>query len=132
MTYIPAEKRIAAITDDLLFASRIEGTLNALGYVVRTMSATLASVERVREWTPDGIVVSFGAPLSDWEGVVRAIRAEPALRDTPLLAFGPHVDDAGRAAASAAGATRVVTNGAFFNRMAAIVAELVGGRRTGQ
>ena len=63
-------------------------------------------------------------PSSDWEGAIRAIRAEPALRETPLLAFGPHVDTAGRAAAAAAGATRVVTNGAFFNRMAAIVGEV--------
>jgi hypothetical protein len=37
----------------------------------------------------------------------------------------------GRAAATAAGATRVVTNGAFFNRMPDMIAALLGeGLRT--
>ncbi|HEY7907572.1 MAG TPA: hypothetical protein VIC60_01805, partial [Thermomicrobiales bacterium] len=58
---------------------------------------------------------------------MRAMRAEPALRDTPMLAFGPHVDTTGQAAAVAAGATRVVTNGVFFNRMSAVVGALVAG-----
>lgn len=118
-------KRILALVGDLLFASRIEGTLGACGYDVRTASAAVAA-DAAREWEPDGIVVSFGAPAQDWEGAIRAIRAEPSLAETPLLAFGPHVDTAGRAAATAAGATRVVTNGAFFNRMPDMIAALLG------
>ena len=117
-------KKILVLVGDLLFASRIEGTLGACGYAVRTIPATTEAATVAREWEPDGIVVGFGGD-ADWEGAIRAIRAESALAKIPLLAFGPHVDAAGRAAATAAGATRVVTNGAFFNRMPDVIAALI-------
>jgi CheY-like chemotaxis protein len=123
-----AVRRILALVDDLFFAARIEGTLSTAGYVVRSAPVTAEAAAIAREWRPDAVVVSFGAPLRDWEGAIRAIRAEPTLRDLPVLAFGPHVDTAGRAAAVAAGATRVVTNGAFFNRMGAIVGAMLGSK----
>ena len=119
-------KKILALVDDLLFASRIEGTLRANDYDVRIAPVATATAAIAREWEPDGIVISFGVPFQDWEGVIRAIRAESSLAQTPLLAFGPHVDTTGRAAAAMAGATRVVTNGAFFNRMPDVIAALIG------
>jgi DNA-binding response OmpR family regulator len=122
-----AVKKILAVVDDLLFASQIEGTLRASGYEVRIAPVTTATAAMAREWEPDGIVISFGAPFQDWQGAIRAIRAESSLAQTPLLAFGPHVDTAGRAAAAAAGATRVVTNGVFFNRMPDVIAALIVG-----
>jgi CheY-like chemotaxis protein len=122
------QQRILAIVDDLLFASRIEGSLSSAGYAVQCAPVTAEAAAIAREWRPDAVVVSFGVPFRDWEGVIRAIRAEPTLRETPMLAFGPHVDMAGRAAAVAAGATRVVTNGAFFNRMPAVMEALLSSK----
>ncbi|MDQ6604134.1 MAG: hypothetical protein M3176_00270 [Chloroflexota bacterium] len=119
-------KKLLALVDDLMFASRIEGTLRASGYDVRVAPVAVATAAVAREWEPDVIVVNFGAPFQAWEGAIRAMRSEPSLATTPLLAFGPHVDTAGRAAATAAGASRVVTNGAFFNRMPEVVAALLG------
>jgi DNA-binding response OmpR family regulator len=124
-------KKILVLVGDLLFASRIEGTLGACGYDVLIAPVTAEASSAAREWEPDGIVIGFGGALQDWEGAIRAIRAEDAFAETPLLAFGPHVDTVGRAAATAAGATRVVTNGAFFNRMPDMIAALLGeGLRT--
>jgi len=120
------EKKILALVDDVMVSSRIVTTLGAGGYDVR-IAPVVTGADAVREWEPDGIVVSFGAPAREWERAIRTIRADPALAGTPLLAFGPHVDTDGRAAATAAGATRVVTNGAFFNRMPEMIAALVGG-----
>lgn len=122
-------KKVLVLVDDLLFASRIEGTLGATGYVIRIAPVTVEAARIAREWEPDGIVVSFGVPFRDWEGAIRAIRSEASFAETPLLAFGPHVDTAGRAMAAAAGATRVVTNGAFFNRMPDVIAALLGESR---
>ncbi len=119
-------KKVLVLVDDLLFASRIEGTLGACGYDVRIAPVMMEAAQVAREWDPDGIVVSFGAPFQDWESAIRAFRSDPLSVETPLLAFGPHVDTAGRAAALAAGATHVVTNGAFFNRMPDAIAVLVG------
>lgn len=120
------QRRILALIDDLMAASRIEATLGAAGYAVRSVPAA-SGMEVVREWRPDAVVISFGSPSPAWERAIRAIRTDAAIRATPVLAFGPHVDAAGREAAAAAGATRVVTNGAFFSRMAAFVAGMLAG-----
>lgn len=125
-------RRILALVDDLMFASRIEATLGAAGYTVRCVPVTAEAADIAREWRPDVVIVGFGVPFRDWEGAIRAIRADPAFGARPILAFGPHVDTVGRAAAMAAGATSAVTNGAFFSRMPAFVgAALTGesGRR---
>jgi DNA-binding response OmpR family regulator len=120
--------QIVALVDDLMFASRIAGTLGASGYDVRTVATIEELRAAVQERTPDGILVSFASPFLDWRGAIKVIRADARLAETPLLAFGPHVDTEARAAAKDAGADRVVTNGAFFARMAEIVGALVGSR----
>jgi DNA-binding response OmpR family regulator len=123
---------IVALVDDLLLASRIEGTLGAHGYDVR-IAATVEELRKAaRARIPAGIVMSFGSPLLDWRGAIRSIRADAMLAGIPLLAFGPHVDTDARAEATAAGADRVVTNGVFFARMAESIGALVGSRRVGQ
>lgn len=120
---------IIALIGDLMFASRIVGTLETAGVHVRIVSDGAELVASAQKTPPDGIIINFGAPFLDWEGAIRAIRAEPSLHTTPVLAFGPHVDTAGRAAAKAAGATRIVTNGAFMNGMPKIITALVRGSR---
>lgn len=119
-------KRVIALVDDLLFATRIAGTLDAHGYRVEIAAdadqlIAIAHVER-----PDAVIVSFASPLLDWRGAIGIVRADPTLHTVPLLAFGPHVDTAARADAATLGADRVATNGAFFARMGTIVDALVG------
>src|SRR5438270_4605904 len=124
--------RVVALVDDLMFASRMAGMLGAQGYDV-VIGGTVDAVRHgARGRTADGILVSFASPFLDWHGAIQAIRTDAILRDVPLLAFGPHVDREARAAAKAAGANRVVTNGAFFARMVAIVGALVGNREAGE
>jgi CheY-like chemotaxis protein len=73
--------KVLVLVDDLLFASRIEGTLGACGYDVRIAPVMLEVAQVAREWAPDGIVISFGTPFQDWEGAIRAIRSEPSFGD---------------------------------------------------
>jgi DNA-binding response OmpR family regulator len=124
--------RVVALVDDLMFASRIAGTLGAQGYDVVIAGTVDAVQHAARVRMADGILVSFASPLLDWRGAIQAFRTDTTLRDVPLLAFGPHVDMEARAAAKAAGADRVVTNGAFFARMVAIVGALVSNREAGE
>ncbi len=116
---------ILVLVDDLMLATRVENTLRASGYTVRIVPTTAELLAATRASVPGAIIVRFGAPFLDWEGAIRAVRDEPSLAAVPLLAFGPHVETESRAAARAAGATRVVTNGAFFNGMPRIVAALL-------
>lgn len=119
-------RRVIALVDDLMFATRIAGTLGTCGYDVQIAADVEQLIALARAERPDGIVVSFASPFLDWRGAIARVRADAALRPMPLLAFGPHVDTAARADAAALGADRVVTNGAFFARMGTIVKALVG------
>lgn len=117
--------RLIALVDDLLFASRIAGTLGARGYHVEIAADAAQLRALARAARPDGIIVSFASPFLDWRGAIGDVRADAALHDVPLLAFGPHVERAARAEARALGADLVATNGAFFARMGPIVDALV-------
>ena len=46
----------------------------------------------------------------DAPGTIRALKEDPATAQVPVVAFGPHLDEAARAAARAAGADAVVAN----------------------
>lgn len=109
-----------------MFATRIVGTLGTCGDDIQIAADLEHLIALARAERPDGIVISFASPFLDWRGAIARVRADAALRHMPLLAFGPHVDTAARADAAALGADRVVTNGAFFARMATIVEALVG------
>lgn len=126
MTYTSNEPTsIFALVDDLMLATRIENTLRVSGYTVRIVPTTAELLAAARANVPGVIIVHFGAPFLNWEGAIRAVRDESSLAAVPLLAFGPHVETESRAAARVAGATRVVTNGAFFNGMPRIIAALL-------
>jgi len=60
-------KKVLVLVDDLLFASRIEGTLGACGYDVRLTPVMTEVAQVAREWGPDGIrsnVVSPGMVIT--------------------------------------------------------------------
>lgn len=116
---------IIALTDDLMIGSRISGMLEMAGYGVRVFADPDALREAQEAGIVDAIVLPFAARSFDGIAAIRALRADERTARLPILAFGPHVDTEARTAARAAGATRVVTNGAFFTRMPAIVAALL-------
>jgi len=117
---------IVALTDDVMVGTRIAGTLEAAGYAVRVVGD--ADALRAAAWAgASAVVLPFAARTVDGIAVIRALRADTATVALPILAFGPHVDAASRAAATAAGATRTAPNGAFFTRMPALIAALLAG-----
>lgn len=118
---------IIALVDDLMAATRIEGTLGMAGYTVRTVATVDDLLAAARESKARGIVVSFASPALPWRAAIAAVRADDTLRGVPVLAFGPHVDRTSRDAARDAGATRVVTNGLFFTKMPSVVSALIAG-----
>jgi hypothetical protein len=106
--------RVALLCPDLLFGSKVEGALSAVGHEV----ARVGTVEDARTAAAgsDVLVVDLtddrldGASLGGLEGV-------------PTLGFYAHVDQDTRRRAEAAGFDRVVPR----SRMAREGAKLVGG-----
>ncbi|HEV2358846.1 MAG TPA: hypothetical protein VGZ23_14730 [bacterium] len=105
-----AARQVVVADDDLLFSSRVTGSLASLGYqavVVRSAEALHAALRR----DPRAAVVNLAARRFDAAEAIRRAKADEATRGVPLLGFCGHRDGERMAAARAAGCDAVTTNG---------------------
>jgi hypothetical protein len=113
-------RQAIVLNRDLMFGSRIRRALNGLGLsatFVKDSDQFVAALERAADAATIGII-DMNEPV-DWTSVASWL-AESG-HATPILAFGPHVDAAGRRAAKAAGVTRIVSNGQFHEGMTELI-----------
>ena len=115
------DPRIAIVLNrDLLSGSRIRGALAALGLegrFVRDTEQFVAALNELRDAAAIGII-DMNGPLA-WDILESELASLGPI--VPTLAFGPHVDVAGRRAAKAAGVTRIVSNGQFHQDMPGLI-----------
>ncbi len=121
-----AGPRIIVVVKDLFFALRIGNTLRPLGYQVQRVDAEGALQAATRVDPPALIVVDLNFRGIDPPRQIAALKAAPATRAVPILAFGSHLDHAAREAAKAAGADRVVANSKLVEDLPALVARYAG------
>ena len=103
---------VVVLNRDLIFGSRIRNALRSLGLGAAFAADTAKFAHLVRSSGPAlvlGVIDMNGGV--DWQAV-RELKDDPTV-DVPLIAFGPHVDVAGRRAAKAAGIDRLLSNGEF-------------------
>jgi hypothetical protein len=98
--------RVCALVGDLMDRSRLGGAIDGIEFARDAAACAGADV----------VIVDL-ARSGDQIAVVRA--AAPEAR---LIAFGPHVDDAGAEAARAAGADVVLPRSRFFRDPSAAIA----------
>jgi CheY-like chemotaxis protein len=105
-------KRIVAVVRDLFFAVRIKDTLQAHGYAVEVVKtdAALDAALTMAEPAAALVILDLNFRAIDPPATIARLKADPATRAIPLLAFGSHLDHTARDAAKAAGADRVVAN----------------------
>jgi predicted metal-dependent hydrolase len=65
-------------------------------------------VARLAEWQPALVIVELSSRTIPWPEWIAALKASPATRRIPVIAFGPHTDLELRASALDAGADAVV------------------------
>jgi DNA-binding NarL/FixJ family response regulator len=107
--------RIAVLTDDLLFGSRLQGDLAGAGHEV-----TLGPV-------PDAGAELIVADLTSQAGARIAALAGLGADRPPVLAFYSHVETSVRAAAVEAGLDLVVPRSRIAREAAGLVARLASG-----
>ena len=124
---LPQSEASALVLDsDLFFMVKVSETLARAGYRVRK-ARNLAEFEAgLREARPTIALVNLAARGVD--AVSAIARAREA--DVPVIAYGPHVDIAGQAAARAAGATTVIANSKLASDLPGVVARTL--RRGGE
>lgn len=114
-------RRIVAFVPDLFFAAKIAATAAAAGVAIETLGAT-AALERCRGRTgpagepPQLLILDLGAGEAAL-ALARALRADQASRDLPMVGFFSHVEIATRDAGLAAGVQTVLPRSAFVARL---------------
>ena len=102
---------IVAVVTDLFFQSRISTAARHTCREVRFLPAGFGVVEYTLA------LVDLDATVD----VLEAIRRLKAGSNAPVVAFGPHVDGAGRKAAREAGADRVLAKSRFVTDLPVIL-----------
>ena len=105
-----AERLVLALVPDLMFATQIEGVLERLGYAPAFARDTEGLIARAGAERPVLVLLDLAARGVDVPAAIGRLKGDAATREVPVVAFGPHLDEAARAAALAAGADAVVAN----------------------
>ncbi|MEM6333593.1 MAG: hypothetical protein AAF823_09680 [Planctomycetota bacterium] len=113
---------------DLMFSTRVRSAADDIGLTarpVRSVDMLRARLERVDDGRANDAVTSLvveidGEPLAN--ELIEAARAHDA--ELAIVAFGPHVAVAALEAAQAAGASAVLTRGAFTRDLPALMHQL--------
>jgi hypothetical protein len=111
---------IVVLNRDLFFGVKIGNILRGLGYRVTFVPATESFAERLQSRGPEAVlgIIDMGAGV-EWSTITQLTSDDGP--GTPILAFGSHLDVAGRRAAKAAGVTRILSNGDFHRDMVTLV-----------
>lgn len=80
-------KKILYVEDDVLIAKLYSQKLAAAGFEVVTAQDGLAAVQRLREFTPDLVVLDLLMPKLTGVDVLKFMRGQPALKDTRIIVF---------------------------------------------
>jgi hypothetical protein len=107
---------------DLLWATRIKGTADALGIPCRPARTVEMLDARLSDSPVRGIIVDLEAESG--VEVIRAVRERDPEKRIGVVAFGPHVGVERLEEARAAGADRVMARGAFDRGLAEILRTL--------
>lgn len=110
---------VVVLNRDLMFGVQIGNVLRALGFAPTFVRTTEAFRDAALEGG-DAVglaILDMNGPI-EWS-IVEGMGGDPGC--PPILAFGPHVDVAGRRAAKAAGVSRLVSNGEFHQGMVALI-----------
>jgi len=126
----PAAPVLLLVSDDLIFPSRIREGAKPLGYVVRVVAGENALAAALTEITPAAILVNLTARRYDPLQIITFLKANPAFRTLPVLAFAGHVEKEKHEAARVAGADMVAANSSVSLHLAALLPRLLQGERT--
>ena len=78
-------RTVLVVDDEFGTAEVLVAALEDAGYRVFTAANGRRALERLEENRPDLVVSDFMMPLMDGAAMVRAMRANPAFRDIPVI-----------------------------------------------
>lgn len=115
---------MAIVVPNLFFATRISQMAKQLSVEIASLTPDRALDSCIAD-PPAAMIVDLEA-LGDPIGLIRALKAAPATASIRIVGFYPHVHNALRVSALAAGADLVLPRSSFSARLPELLAELGG------
>lgn len=112
---------------DLIWATKIKATAEAVGLSARPVRTAEMLAARLADSPVVALVVDLDAPetaLALIQQVRAAAAARPDGRPITILAYGPHIAVEAFAAARQAGADQAIARGGFDARMSSVLKDL--------
>lgn len=121
---------VVAVVADLILRQKMVEGLAAAGYAPRVASGPTRLAEALAAGAPVAILIDLEITSLDAPETIRALRADPATAEVPVLGFFGHVNTSVRDAALAAGCDRVATRGEMAMRLDRLMERLLTSRAT--
>jgi hypothetical protein len=121
--------RVLALVPDLLFGSRVQGSLVVAGHEVELIGGEALLAERLADAEAPAaavLIVDLADASFDGAGIVESLARRGALGQTRTLAFYSHVEASVRERAEQAGFDLVVPRSRMAREGAELVTRLAG------
>lgn len=122
---------ILLVEDDEMNRDMLSRRLMKRGYDVVIAVDGAQGVERARADVPDLILMDMSLPVLDGWDATRQIKADPAMRDIPVIALTAHAMAGDEEKARAAGCDEFDTKPVELSRLLGKIEDLLGREATG-
>lgn len=114
-------RRVIAAVSDMIFASKIRGTAEALNVTVNFARSEDSLFDAAKADVPSLVILDLHAERPDPFAVAARLKADEQLRDVPIVAFFSHVEVELQRRALEAGVDHVLPRSAFTMRLPQIL-----------
>jgi two-component system CheB/CheR fusion protein len=120
--------KVLVVDDNRDAADSLSLLLGLEGHEARTAYSGAAALDLAREQRPDVILLDLGMPGMDGYEVARALRLDPEMAGTTLVALTGWGQDEDRKRSEAAGFDRHLTKPVAFDALRRLLAQFVSSR----
>ena len=117
----PAGRRILVVDDNIDAADSLGIMLSYSGHEVRVVYSGREALTAACEFTPDAMILDLGMPEMDGYEVARAVRSDPTLRRTRLIALSGYGQAEDRRRTSEAGFDEHLVKPVIFDALNAAI-----------
>ena len=115
---------LVAVTD-IFFYTKVRDALRPMGYTLERIRNQDEVADQAASVSPAALIVNMNDLAVDAYKALETIRANPALRALPILAFANHEEVDTWRRAKELGVTKVVSRNEFSSRTKELVEELI-------
>ena len=119
-------RRVIAAVSDMIFASKIRGTAEALNVTVNFARSEDSLFDAAKADVPSLFILDLHATRPDPFALAARLKSDEQLRDVPIVAFFSHVETELQRRALDAGIDHVLPRSAFTMRLPQILSGEAG------